>query len=109
MTYLTNIHPQLPTVLLAVLVGGIVYGLRLWRPAIVDRLPPQLQSLPAILVATALGAIPMALGASTPAETFRIVLEAVLVAIGGHHAAAKWVLPQPEKKVVDTTGTEVHS
>lgn len=107
MTYLTQVHPQLPTVLLAVLVGGIVYGLRLWRPSIIERLPPQLQSLPAMLVATALGAIPMALGAATPAETVRIVIEAVLVAIGGHHAAAKWVLPQP--KTIDTTGTEVPS
>lgn len=97
MTYITNIHPNLPGLLLAMIVGGIVYGLRRWQPALFARLPKPLQSLPAVLVAAALAAVPLALGAATPLEAARLVAEAVLVAIGGHHAVAKWLLPQPEK------------
>lgn len=95
MTDLTQIHPQLPTLLLAVLVGGTVYALRRWQPALFERLPKPLQSLPAVLVAAALAAVPLALGAATPVDAARVVVEAVLVAIGGHHAIAKWLLPQP--------------
>lgn len=97
MIYLTQIHPQLPVIILAVLVGGLVYGLRRWQPALFARLPKPLQSLPAVLVAALLAAVPMALGAATPLDAARLVVEAVLVAIGGHHAVAKWLLPQPEK------------
>lgn len=98
MIYLTQIHPQLPVLILAVIVGGLVYGLRRWQPTLFARLPKPLQSLPAVLVAAALAAVPMALGAATPLEAARLVVEAVLVAIGGHHALAKWLLPQPEKQ-----------
>lgn len=108
MTYLTTVHPQLPTLLLAVLVGGIVYGLRRWQPTLFARLPKPLQSLPAVLVAAALAAVPLAIGAATLLDAARLVVEAVLVAIGGHHVAAKWVLPQP-KPTVETTGEEVRS
>lgn len=98
MIYLTQIHPQLPVLILAVIVGGLVYGLRRWQPTLFARLPKPLQSLPAVLVAAALAAVPMALGAATPLEAARLVVEVVLVAIGGHHALAKWLLPQPEKQ-----------
>lgn len=97
MTYLTDIHPQAAVIILAVIVGGLVYGLRHWRPALFERLPKPLQSLPAVLAAAALAAVPLALGAATPLDAARLVVEAVLVAIGGHHALAKWLLPQPEK------------
>lgn len=94
---MTSIHPQLPTLLLALIVGGLVYAMRRWRPHAFERLPRSLQSLPATLIAAALAAVPVALGQATLADAARMTVEAVLVAIGGHHAIAKWILPQPEQ------------
>lgn len=98
---LDGYHDGLFFALLAVLVGGIVYGVRRFFPAGFNALPPVVQHFPAV----ALGALVGALSSGMDPIAALAGAFAGLTAIGGHHALKSSPLPYGGKPTGDRSAT----
>lgn len=90
---LAAVHPLLPFICIAAIVGGLVYLWRRFSPTTFDKLPPQIQALPALLISAILA------GASSGGDVGRMMIDAAigafsgLLSVGGHEALKR--LPGP--------------
>ena len=91
---LASIHPLLPYLTIALLVGLAIWLWRTYSPRTFELLPPAVQSLPAVLLSAVLTA------ASSGSTTVgHAMVEAVigalsgLVAVGGHEALRRAPVP----------------
>lgn len=83
--FLDSLHPAAAWFSLSFLVGAVVFGWRKLSPSSFEKLPPALQSLPAVLLGAVAGA---AQGGDVKAAFIDAALGALagLTAVGGHHA-----------------------
>lgn len=86
--YLREIDPRLPYLLIAALVGMLIWLWRQIHPASFDRLPPRFKALPAALVG-------LILGATTTEGLTSLVIDLVagtfagVAAVGAHETARR--------------------
>ena len=94
-SHLDALDPRMFHALLAAIIGGLYYLLRKTSPALFERIPKQLQPLPALLLAA--GANVYASGNSGEllviAQQLGLGMLDGVLAIGGHHALK--ALPGP--------------
>lgn len=88
---LAEIHPGLPAIAIAVLVGAVVWLWRRYHAKSFEALPKPLQALPAVVLS---GLIAAATNGLDPIPVLVDAIGAALAAIGGHHGLAKFLLPQ---------------
>lgn len=90
---LAELHPALPAIVLALVVGGLIYAWRRLHPRSFERVPKPVQALPAVLISVALAA------ASSGGDALKAVLDALagvfvgLIPIGGHHVLKESPIP----------------
>ncbi len=87
---LASIHPQLPVAALAVLVGALIWLLKVVWPEGFARLPKKAQAYPALVLGAVLGAL------SGTGDPMAILSDALfggllggVTAVGGHHAGKR--------------------
>lgn len=104
-TAIDAVDPRLFYVLVALITFGVIYGWRRLFPETFERIPPKLQSLPAIILGAVLS------GASDTATLKQAVVAAILgacssglAAIGGHHALKAGPGPYGTKEKEDGGG-----
>lgn len=82
---LAAFHPAAPAVVLALIVGAVIYAWRKLHPTSFQKLPDSLQSLPAMVLSALVAAL------SSGDDGWRPVVDAIagvfvgLIPIGGHH------------------------
>jgi len=87
---LASIHPQLPVATLAVLVGGLIWLVKVVWPEGFAKLPKKAQAYPALVLGAVLGAL------SGTGDPMTILADALfggllggVTAVGGHHAGKR--------------------
>lgn len=88
---LAEIHPGLPAIAIAVLVGAVVWLWRRYHAQSFEALPRKIQALPAVVLS---GLLAAAANGLDPIPVLVDAIGAALAAIGGHHGLAKFLLPQ---------------
>ena len=92
---LAAVHPLLPYLAIAVLVGGVVYAWRRLAPSSFQKLPDSVQALPAVMLSAVLAAASTGDDAGLGRVLVEIALGAFsgLLPVGGHEALKRSPLP----------------